>query len=123
MGCRRCRGWEESECCLSQQAACDCECHAKCDCAFCHAVVLKARTSSGPVPECTLRRKSTTSRITTALRLDSRASTSAAPTAVDGMAAGRPSTELRASTDNHRSLLALRWSRRSSALKPLRMFA
>ncbi|KAJ2667571.1 hypothetical protein GGH99_006638, partial [Coemansia sp. RSA 1285] len=45
MGCRKCRGWEDSECCLSQQSACACVCHTSCDCAFCYTIELKERTS------------------------------------------------------------------------------
>ncbi|KAJ2712027.1 hypothetical protein H4R19_002965 [Coemansia spiralis] len=122
MGCQRCRGWEESECCLSQSAGCTCGCHAECDCAFCHAVDLKARSSPSAVAVCTLRRKSTTSRITTALRREPRPEARQS-LAGDESPGARPSSESRSSSDNHKSLRALRWSRRGSALKPMRLFA
>ncbi|PIA16510.1 hypothetical protein COEREDRAFT_81176 [Coemansia reversa NRRL 1564] len=118
MGCRKCRGWEENECCLSQSDPCDCKCHASCDCAFCHTVELKARsTPSTCHPQNTLN-KSTASKIASVLGRESRRSL-----ANDESPDSRPSTVARLSTDDRKTEKARRWSRRGSSLKPLRLFA
>ncbi|KAJ2822139.1 hypothetical protein FBU31_004679, partial [Coemansia sp. 'formosensis'] len=104
MGCRKCRGWEESECCLSQHDSCACACHTSCDCAYCYTVELKARSTA-----CTTQAqagpRSTASRLSTVLRLESRPGTT-----LDGV-----SDQV---TDNKVPKLR-RWSRRNSTLKPL----
>ncbi|KAJ1801944.1 hypothetical protein LPJ75_006342, partial [Coemansia sp. RSA 2598] len=80
MGCRKCRGWEESECCLSQtNVQCTCSCHTSCDCSFCFTVSLKARSSppqSGQHPAQAASRSAAASIFSTVLRLEPRASTS-----------------------------------------------
>ncbi|KAJ2058542.1 hypothetical protein GGI03_005176 [Coemansia sp. RSA 2337] len=113
MGCRKCRGWEESECCLSQHNSCACACHTSCDCAYCYTVELKARstaratqTQTGP--------KSAASRISTVLRLESRPSTTLDSVSTD---------QVQVTTNDLKASKLRRWSRRNSTLKPLRLFA
>ncbi|KAJ2084726.1 hypothetical protein IW140_006617, partial [Coemansia sp. RSA 1813] len=84
MGCRKCRGWEDSECCLSQQDACACTCHTSCDCAFCYTIELKERTAMRGSSGCGRQNqhqhshqtatsaKTAAMRLTTALRLESK---------------------------------------------------
>ncbi|KAJ2360790.1 hypothetical protein H4S01_005576 [Coemansia sp. RSA 2610] len=118
MGCQKCRGWEDSECCLSQSSACACACHTSCDCAFCYTVELKARSTGGICSGHAAPSRSTASRITTALRLEPRASMSC-----DSIPDSRPSLAARFSSDEHKAEKARRWSLRNSTLKPLRLFA
>ncbi|KAJ2776328.1 hypothetical protein H4R18_005725 [Coemansia javaensis] len=119
MGCRKCRGWEESECCLSQPTTCSCACHAACDCAFCHTVELKTRSWPGMAHTVSCRgRAAAAPRIPAALRADPRLSFGS-----DGPTSTRSSTETRASSDEAKADRT-RWrSLRNSTLKPLRMFA
>ncbi|KAJ2728147.1 hypothetical protein H4S00_001135 [Coemansia sp. D1744] len=118
MGCRKCRGWEDSGCCLSQSGPCDCACHAACDCAFCHTVELKARSLPSAYCSNNVQSRSTASRISLALRLEPRSSL-----AYDSTPDNRPLAPSRASTDERKSLKSRKWPRRSSTLKPLRLFA
>ncbi|KAJ2307406.1 hypothetical protein H4R23_004954 [Coemansia sp. Cherry 401B] len=118
MGCQKCRGWEDSECCLSQSSACACACHTSCDCAFCYTVELKARSTGGICSGHAAPSRSTASRITTALRLEPRASLT-----YDSTPDSRPPAMPRVSTDERKSTKARKWSRRGSMLKPLRLFA
>ncbi|KAJ1849319.1 hypothetical protein LPJ73_003753 [Coemansia sp. RSA 2703] len=120
MGCQKCRGWEESECCLSQTCLCTCACHTSCDCSFCFTVSLKARSSPTlPAPQQAQSHtisKSAASIISTVLRLDSRTSTS-----LDGTE--RSSTTVGQTQMSGNVKTKSRWSRRGSTLKPLRLFA
>ncbi|KAJ2001363.1 hypothetical protein GGI04_003767, partial [Coemansia thaxteri] len=115
MGCRNCRGWEESECCLSQQCDCACACHTSCDCSYCYTVELKARSTARTTQAQTSAAKSTATRISNVLRLDLRPSV-----APDSLSAGQ--TQL-TDTKDAKSIKSRRWSRRNSTLKPLRLFA
>ncbi|KAI8322833.1 hypothetical protein GQ54DRAFT_310558 [Martensiomyces pterosporus] len=161
MGCRKCRGWEDSECCLSERQQCSCSCHTSCDCFFCHTVGLKARSSlwqqqqqhkqqskqqqsrqqesrqqqclaasastEAAVPPLQSA-KSTSTMLTSVLRLESRAST-LFDVADDqnqqhrrlGSLLGSPH-QAAASADSALDK-PRRWSRRSITLKPLRLFA
>ncbi|KAJ2742846.1 hypothetical protein GGI20_004191 [Coemansia sp. BCRC 34301] len=116
MGCRKCRGWEESECCLSQHSSCACACHTSCDCAYCYTVELKARSTTRTSLAQATGPKSTTSRITTVLRLESRLSAT-----LDSASSSQ--THLAATKKDMKAPKSRRWSRRSSTLKPLRLFA
>ncbi|KAJ2888123.1 hypothetical protein GGI21_006770 [Coemansia aciculifera] len=113
MGCRKCRGWEESECCLSQHSSCACACHTSCDCSYCYTVELKARSTARATQ--TTGPKSTASRITTALRLESRLSATLADSQRHVNASSEDSVV--------KAPKSRRWSRRNSTLKPLRLFA
>ncbi|KAJ2792688.1 hypothetical protein GGI18_000193 [Coemansia linderi] len=114
MGCRKCRGWEESECCLSQHSCCACACHTSCDCAYCYTVELKARSTARATQTHTTGPKSAASRISTVLRLESRSSTALDSVSADHVAA---------SANDLKAPKLRRWSRRNSTLKPLRLFA
>ncbi|KAJ1791600.1 hypothetical protein LPJ59_004962 [Coemansia sp. RSA 2399] len=127
MGCRKCRGWEDSECCLSQQGACACACHTSCDCAFCYTIELKDRTAMRGSLGCGKQQqqsqaaastKTAAMRLTTVLRLESKANGT-----FDGSASA---DELRQAGGGERksSEKARKWAyRRSASLKPLRLFA
>ncbi|KAJ2858805.1 hypothetical protein GGI22_003225 [Coemansia erecta] len=132
MGCRKCRGWEDSECCLSQQGACSCACHTSCDCAFCYTIELKDRTTMRSSFGCgkkqqqqllqqsqaTANTKTAAMRISTVLRLESKANGT-----FDGSTSAE---ELRQAGGGERksSEKARKWAyRRSASLKPLRLFA
>ncbi|KAJ2600888.1 hypothetical protein H4R99_003185 [Coemansia sp. RSA 1722] len=126
MGCRKCRGWEESECCLSQaDVQCTCSCHTSCDCSFCFTVNLKARSFPAQ-PEVqhgqTVSRSAAASILSTVLRLESRTSTS-----IDandrGQSAGTAGSGSQTASVSGEIKTKSRWSRRSSTLKPLRLFA
>ncbi|PIA16528.1 hypothetical protein COEREDRAFT_92525 [Coemansia reversa NRRL 1564] len=117
MGCSKCRGWEENECCLSQSEACDCKCHASCDCAFCYTVELKARLTPSTCHSQNTPNKSTTSRIATALGRESRQSL-----ANDELPGNRPVASLRLSLDENKTERARKWILRNTTSKPMRMF-
>ncbi|KAJ1985677.1 hypothetical protein GGI26_006535, partial [Coemansia sp. RSA 1358] len=132
MGCRRCRGWEDSECCLSQQDACTCACHTSCECAFCHTIELKARSGIRST-SCYGRQqqqnqsiassKLSALKLATVLRLDSRGNSSYDGSSTTNEQTGndalhdlqQPNTSARKSSEKAR-----KWaSRRSTTLKPL----
>ncbi|KAJ2480582.1 hypothetical protein IWW56_002343 [Coemansia sp. RSA 2131] len=118
MGCRKCRGWEDSSCCLSQSGPCDCACHAACDCAFCHTVELKARSLPSAYCGNNVQSRSTTSRITLALRSEPRSSIS-----FDDIADIKLPQLARLSSDEQKVEKIRRWPLKNSTIKPLRMFA
>ncbi|KAJ2543539.1 hypothetical protein EV175_005971 [Coemansia sp. RSA 1933] len=129
MGCRKCRGWEDSECCLSQQGACACACHTSCDCAFCYTIELKERTAMRSSYGCekqnhqaaaaatTASTKTTATRISTVLRLESKTNA-----AYDGSISADESQQT-GGGERKSSEKARKWAyRRSTSFKPLRLF-
>ncbi|KAI7824554.1 hypothetical protein BX661DRAFT_185521 [Kickxella alabastrina] len=124
MGCRKCRGWEESECCLSQHTQCACDCHTSCDCAFCYTIQLKARSLPAHlVPHThTMTPKTATSLLSSVLRLESRSSLSSLDDRNNFRLHMQGQGQVPAA-DDHKLTKSRKWSRRSSLLKPLRLFA
>ncbi|KAJ2654049.1 hypothetical protein IWW48_006331, partial [Coemansia sp. RSA 1200] len=142
MGCRKCRGWEDSECCLSQQSACACACHTSCDCAFCYTIELKERTSmrssSGHAKQhqhqhqhqhyyqhqSPVNAKTAAMRLTTVLRLESKAAITtygdSGSVSVDEHQLAGSDLSATESSSRKSSEKIRKWaSRRSTTLKPL----
>ncbi|KAJ2748275.1 hypothetical protein H4S06_005003 [Coemansia sp. BCRC 34490] len=150
MGCRKCRGWEDSECCLSQQSACACACHTSCDCAFCYTIELKERTSMRSASghgkqhqhqrqhqhynqhqhqhQLPVNAKTAAMRLTTVLRLESKAPSTtygdSGSVSVDELQLSGSDLSSSESSSRKSSEKIRKWaSRRSTTLKPLRLFA